>query len=157
MLIATGFGAGLLPRMPGTYASLLTVVVWWLVLADLELELQLPILIVTAVACFFATDVVVRRYKVEDEPEITSDEVVGQLMVLVLIPREFWCVVLGFVAFRILDIWKPWIIGKIDSSHHGTLGIFYDDLLAAIGAVILTLTVYFLWMMFDIGIFESFT
>ena len=157
VLIATGFGTGLLPGMPGTYASFLVVVVWWLVLADLELMLQLPIFIVTAVACFFATDVVVRRYKVEDEPEITSDEVVGQLLVLLLIPQEFWCVVLGFVAFRILDIWKPWIIGKIDRSHHGTLGIFYDDLLAAIGAVLFTLTVYFLWITVGIGYFENFT
>ena len=104
VLVATGFGTGLLPGMPGTYASLLTVTLWWLLLVDLELMLQVPVLIVTAAACFFATDVVVHRYEVEDEPEITSDEVVGQLLVLVLIPREFWCVALGFVAFRILDI-----------------------------------------------------
>jgi phosphatidylglycerophosphatase A len=42
--------------------------------------------------------------------------------------------ILGFLLFRIFDIWKPWPIREIDAHMQGGLGIMLDDILAAIPA-----------------------
>jgi phosphatidylglycerophosphatase A len=46
--------------------------------------------------------------------------------------------VVGFLIFRILDIWKPGPIGYIDEEVPGAPGTVLDDVLAgAVGAVII--------------------
>jgi phosphatidylglycerophosphatase A len=41
-----------------------------------------------------------------------------------------------FVLFRIFDIWKPWPIGYCDKNIKGGFGVMFDDLFAAMYAVI---------------------
>ena len=50
--------------------------------------------------------------------------------------------VLAFVFFRIFDIWKPSIIGKIDRDVKGGLGVMGDDVIAGIAAGIASAGVY---------------
>ena len=50
--------------------------------------------------------------------------------------------VLAFVFFRIFDIWKPSIIGKIDRDVKGGLGVMGDDVIAGIVAGIASAGVY---------------
>lgn len=71
---------------------------------------------------------------VHDHPAIVFDEVVGMLFVLMGVPAGLIWLVLGFILFRLFDIWKPWPIGLLDKKVSGGFGIMADDLLAAIYA-----------------------
>jgi phosphatidylglycerophosphatase A len=50
--------------------------------------------------------------------------------------------ILAFAFFRLFDIWKPSIIGKIDRDVKGGLGVMGDDVLAGIAAGIASAGVY---------------
>ena len=71
---------------------------------------------------------------VHDHPTIVFDEVVGMLFVLVLVPAGWIWLTLGFIYFRLFDIWKPWPIRILDKKVPGGFGIMVDDLLAAVYA-----------------------
>ena len=68
---------------------------------------------------------------VVDPPEIVIDEVCAQWLVLALLPREVLAYILGFAAFRFVDIVKPWPAGWADRHLTGAFGVMVDDLLAA--------------------------
>ena len=69
--------------------------------------------------------------------EAVWDEFIGMWATCVLLPKTLPWLAAAFICFRILDIWKPWPIRRLERLHGG-LGIMADDLLAGIfGAVIL--------------------
>jgi phosphatidylglycerophosphatase A len=41
---------------------------------------------------------------------------------------------LGFVLFRLFDVWKPWPVRWADRRLHGGFGAMFDDLLAGLYA-----------------------
>jgi phosphatidylglycerophosphatase A len=51
-------------------------------------------------------------------------------------PNGLFWVLLGFVMFRLLDIFKPWPIKWADKELAGGLGIMLDDVLAGIMAAL---------------------
>jgi len=62
-----------------------------------------------------------------------------------MVPPDWRFVLLGFVLFRLFDIWKPWPISWLDRKVSGGLGIMLDDVLAGIYAlIILQIIVYLL-------------
>jgi len=102
--------------------------------------MQLPVLtyllicIILFVAGIFICDKTANDMGVHDHPAIVFDEVVGMLFVLVLVPAGWIWLTLGFIYFRLFDIWKPWPIRILDKKVPGGFGIMVDDLLAAIYA-----------------------
>ena len=137
MLLALGFGSGLLPRAPGTFGTMAAVPVYLLfVWPDSPLFYWLATLMVIALGvpiCSIAT----RRLGVDDDPAIVWDEIAGFLVTLAFVPLSVLNIVTGFVLFRFFDIWKPWPIRRLDRSIHGGWGIMLDDLLAGVFAAIL--------------------
>ena len=132
--LALGAGAGLAPRAPGTFGTLAGVPLLLLLPADPRAQLLL-------VALLFAVGVwccgrCARALGVHDHGAIVWDEIVGFLLVMVAIPLTPASVVLGVLAFRLFDVWKPWPIGTIDRRVHGGFGIMLDDVLAAVYATI---------------------
>lgn len=129
-LVATGFGAGLAPRAPGTVGSLVALVPAWLLL-DLPLWIRAAV-----VAALFAAGVLIcgesaKRLATHDHPSVVFDEIVGLLAAtLVLQGNPLWLVP-AFLLFRLFDIWKPWPIRDVDHRLAGGLGIMLDDLMAA--------------------------
>ena len=74
----------------------------------------------------WASDVVIERLRIEDPGVIVWDEFVGQwiaLLPLVIAPRGWSCIVLGFALFRVFDIWKPWPVSWADRRVKGGLGV----------------------------------
>ena len=55
---------------------------------------------------------------------------------------------LAFIFFRLFDIWKPSIIGKIDRDVKGGLGVMGDDVVAGFAAGIASAGVYQLLLKF---------
>lgn len=131
--LAFGFGSGKLPFAPGTWGTLAAIPIY-LVIQDIPLSLYLLIL---ALACIFGIllcDVTEKAIGVHDHPGIVWDEICGYLLTMFAAPLGWPWVVMGFIFFRIFDIWKPWPIGWLDKKVAGGLGVMVDDLVAGVYA-----------------------
>ena len=151
-IITTFFGAGLLPRAPGTLGTLAALPVGW-ILHGLG---GFPLLLIATVFVFalgwWATKVETQGKDDHDPSSIVIDEVVGIWIALMplsagmwfsdqpqwLFPYPGW--IAAFIFFRLFDIWKPWIVGWADRMHT-PLGVMLDDVLAGIlAAVVVSMT-----------------
>lgn len=135
VLLACGLGSGLVPKAPGTFGTLAAIPLY-LVLQPLSL---LSYLVLTAV--FFVLGIwlchqAIKIFERNDPSEVVWDEVVGYLVTMIAAPAGWPWIVLGFVLFRIFDIWKPWPVSVADQKLHGGLGIMLDDIIAGIYALI---------------------
>jgi phosphatidylglycerophosphatase A len=131
--LAFGFGSGLAPVAPGTFGTLAALPLWWVLspLAVLPYLAVATLLFVVGVAVCARTT---RALGVHDHSAIVWDEVVGFLLTMTAAPAVWWAPVVGFAAFRLFDITKPWPIRWIDRRVEGGLGIMLDDMLAAVPA-----------------------
>lgn len=81
-----------------------------------------------------------------DSKEIVIDELAGMWVALSIcgITQDNMIIMapLAFIFFRLFDIWKPSIIGRIDEKVEGGWGVMSDDLLAGIAAGISAAGVY---------------
>lgn len=128
--IAFGFGAGLAPKMPGTFGTLAAVPLYWL-LGPLPLGAYLLILVALFGLGIWACGRTARDLGGQDPESIVWDEVVGYLVAMTAAPAGWPWVLAGFLLFRFFDIWKPWPIRWLDRRIEGGLGIMLDDLAAA--------------------------
>lgn len=144
MLLALGFGSGLLPRAPGTWGTVVGVALYAVLL-----PLGMP-----AVALFTAMAILAgwpicalaaRRLGVHDHPAIVWDEVAGVLVALLFVPAHWPWLIAGFAAFRGFDVLKPWPIGWLDRRVGGGLGIMIDDLVAGLMAGIVLFVIAWLF------------
>jgi len=68
----------------------------------------------------------------KDPGAVVIDEVAGQVLTFIFVPMfaPWWMIAVGFVLFRVFDIWKPYPIRRLEALESG-LGIMADDLVAA--------------------------
>ncbi len=140
-LIAQGFGAGLAPWMPGTFGTLAAIPLY-LLLQPLDQGLYLLLTLLFFGLGVWACRVTSDAMGVHDHPSLVWDEVVGYLITMAWAPAGWGWVLLGFVLFRLFDIWKPWPIRWLDRRVEGGFGIMIDDVLAGVyAAIVLALCV----------------
>lgn len=132
-LLALGLGAGLLPRAPGTWGSLLAVPLFF-ILHPFGTLTYVAVVAVLFVLGVYLSGRTARALGVHDHGAIVIDEVVGMLVTWVAAGPGWFTVVAGFVLFRFFDIVKPWPIRRIDKEVAGGMGIMLDDLLAGLMA-----------------------
>lgn len=142
--LAFGLGAGLLPLAPGTWGSLLALAVFWLV-PPLPFAVQIALVIAGFGLGVWVCGASARRLGVHDHPGIVFDEIVAMWGTLAVLPREAAWSAAAFLAFRIMDVWKPWPIREADHRLAGGLGIMLDDALAAAFAAVVVSS---LWKLF---------
>jgi phosphatidylglycerophosphatase A len=130
-LLALGFGSGLAPIAPGTFGSLVGLLIGLGVL-QLGFAVACVATVVASVAGFWICGESARRLGVHDHPAIVWDEIAGMMITLLAAPATWWGPLLGFALFRLFDIWKPWPIREIDHGMRGGAGIMLDDVLAGI-------------------------
>ncbi|KAA5970160.1 MAG: phosphatidylglycerophosphatase [Pantoea eucrina] len=131
-LLATGFGSGLSPFMPGTVGSVAAIPFWWL-MTFLPLQLYSLVVLVGISVGVYLCHRTARDMGVHDHGSIVWDEFIGMWITLMAIPvLNGWWVLAGFVIFRIFDIWKPWPIRWFDKNVHGGMGIMVDDIIAGV-------------------------
>ncbi|GAA8652415.1 phosphatidylglycerophosphatase A [Helicobacter pylori] len=127
----TLFFSGYSKKAPGTIGSLVA------------LLLGLPILIFSANTLFLAAvligliaiaqiDKEEEESKIHDSSYIVIDELVGMWLAMAISGLSLVGVVLSFIFFRVYDITKPSLIGKIDKEVKGGLGVVADDALAGV-------------------------
>jgi phosphatidylglycerophosphatase A len=66
-----------------------------------------------------------------DPAPVVMDEVVGMLITLAFLPVGVAGAIVGFVVFRVLDVFKPWPSARFERLPGG-LGVMADDGMAAI-------------------------
>jgi phosphatidylglycerophosphatase A len=138
-LIATGFGIGLLPLMPGTWASLAALPCAWAI-RSLGGTTALAVAAVTAFALgWWAAERAARASAQHDPGFIVIDEVAAQWLVLLAAPLDWRAYAAAFLLFRIFDITKPWPARLVERRVAGGLGIMLDDIVAALYALVLLL------------------
>lgn len=130
-LIATWFGVGHLPRMPGTWGSLAALpFAWALATAGGPWALIVAAALVFALGCW-AAGTYARAAGVADPQTIVVDEVAAQWLVLAAAPIDPYWYAAGFMLFRAADITKPWPASWLDAHVGGGIGIMLDDIAAA--------------------------
>ncbi len=166
-LAVTTFGVGYLPLAPGTWGSMVGVMIY-LAFAWAEGAVGINLLekgwqLEQISAWFHAVNLIVflsfcllgiwaasratKLFKHKDPSQAVVDEVIGQLIVFLFIPFgvHWFFIVSGFLLFRLFDIWKPYPIDSLQGLPAG-IGVCADDILAGIyGGVCLTL-IYALYL-----------
>jgi len=131
ILIATGFYSGYLPKAPGTWGSLVGLLLF-LLLHKLSLPVYLAVVAGLFIVGSFAAGETEKILDNKDPAVVVIDEIVGILVALIAIPVTPLNLALGFILFRIFDIAKPFPIRFVDQRFHGGLGIMLDDVVAGI-------------------------
>jgi phosphatidylglycerophosphatase A len=123
---------GYLPGAPGTWGTAAALPLWWLLthLGPLGYALAVAVLLTVGVAVAGPAQALLGR---PDHPAIVIDEVVGLLVALAGAPLNWTAALVGFLAFRALDIFKPWPISWLNRGTSG-LAVVLDDVAAGVMA-----------------------
>ena len=144
-LVATWFGAGLLPVAPGSWGSLAALPAAWLILTFGSPRLMF----LAALLAFLVGWWAVAHYKlysdVKDPKEVVIDEVSGQWLTLLFAePHVWWHWLLGFLLFRLLDIVKPWPANLVDR-RNSAFAVMADDTIAGVYAMAALVVAIYAW------------
>lgn len=140
---ATGAYIGYLSGAPGTLGSLEGVLI---VVALRGKGTPLYLVVLAAVTLFgtWASGKAERDYGTIDDRRIVIDEIAGFLLAMLLLPVTFRTLTLGFILFRVYDIWKP--VSRLEKLPGG-FGIMADDLLAGLLANLTVRAIGLIWEM----------
>jgi phosphatidylglycerophosphatase A len=128
-LLASCFYLGYLPGIPGTVTSLAGILVYLLIW-------QNPGLYVWVVLSILVLGLSISRkaeteFGQKDDSRIVIDELAGVLVAFAFIPLKLFYLIVGFIAYRILDVLKPPPVKWMESLD-GSFGIMFDDLVAGL-------------------------
>ena len=146
-LFVTMFGIGKLPRIPGSYASLVTVIILYILFhifsvpADAFLFLLVGIFIIS----LFAVNLFIKDLTNKDPKEVVIDEFIGQSIPICLYEiahseptdpaRVLTFYFIMFILFRIFDIAKPYPVSYYDKNFKNSFGVLMDDVCAGLYVV----------------------
>ena len=133
LMLSTWFFSGLMPLAPGTFGTIGSVP-FIIALSYLDVyfkSLTLVILIVVAVWSSGKSGEIMGR---KDPPEIVIDEVAGFSVTMCFLPPTLVGIISGFILFRLMDIFKPFPIKRLEKGLKGGYGIVADDLMAGLYA-----------------------
>ncbi|RVV99850.1 phosphatidylglycerophosphatase A [Mesobaculum littorinae] len=146
-LVATFLYVGLLRPAPGTWGSAAAIPVAWLLHWAGGFPLLTVATLVALAAGYPAARAEAARSGDHDPSHVVIDEVVGMWIALWPLSAGLWFAgaeahvfpwpgwVGGFVMFRLFDIWKPWLVGRLDR-RGDTAGLMLDDVVAGIMAAV---------------------
>ena len=139
--IARWFGCGLFPYGPGTIGALGAIP---LHIAFTRLSWGMHALAVALLTLIgvWASECAVKVLGTDDPQQVVIDEVAGTLIAMAFVRNHSsWALVAAFVAFRLLDIFKPGPIDTVQRIRPEGLAIMADDILAGFGAGLLALLI----------------
>ena len=128
LALATGGGSGYSPVASGTVGSAVGVALW------LGLSRLSPAAYALACASVIAVGIWAAGRAEQllgghDDGRITIDEIAGMLVSLAWLPARPEVAGVGFLLFRLFDIWKPFPARQAERLPGG-LGVMADDLVA---------------------------
>ncbi|HXT73501.1 MAG TPA: phosphatidylglycerophosphatase A [Candidatus Angelobacter sp.] len=153
LFFATAGGVGYLPKAPGTWGSLVGALLYWAVCRFSPTRLDaywwgayyaqpvpswaIPLALLIALIGVAVSARVAKFLRQKDPQFVVIDEVSGQFFtyLMALAPLNWKYLLLGFILFRVFDIWKPFPARQAESLPGGW-GIMADDWAAAVYAAI---------------------
>ena len=156
VLISTFFGNGYISKIPGTFTSLITLIILYILFEILQFKNLNYILILYSITFFYSFYAVMdseTEFENKDPRQIVIDEVLGQAMPLILIvylssknlinvPVEIYYF-LSFILFRFFDIIKPFPVSYFDKQHKNFFGIIMDDIMAGLYTMLIIYLISF--------------
>jgi phosphatidylglycerophosphatase A len=133
---AFGFGSGIAPIAPGTVGTLFAIPLY-LLLRPLPILFYLGFVVAFIAFAVWVSEKVSRDIQFHDHPGMCIDEFAGFFVTMIGAPAGWGWIALGFVLFRLFDIWKPWPISWLDEHVHGGFGMILDDIVAGLFAMII--------------------
>ncbi|MCL5267840.1 MAG: phosphatidylglycerophosphatase A [Bacteroidetes bacterium] len=130
-LISTGIGSGLSPVAPGTAGSVVGLL-FYSIDGFEKFYVILPAIVVFFVWGSYTAGKMEKVYG-HDPSRVVIDEIVGIWITLAFLPKRFLLVAMGFLLFRILDIFKPFPASYFDK-RNGGMSIMLDDVVCGIYA-----------------------
>ena len=144
-LFLTFFYTGLSPFAPGTVGSIVAAILGYIILLYFPVSTLILLTILITLIAIKEIDKYEKLTDTHDPKEIVIDEVVGVWLAFALSGATILQMVLSLIFFRIYDIWKPSIIGRVDQNYKGGIGVMGDDIIAGILAGISSALTYQLY------------
>tara|TARA_A100000164_G_scaffold377716_1_gene417569 strand:+ start:367 stop:825 length:459 start_codon:yes stop_codon:yes gene_type:complete len=136
-VIGTMFYIGKIPLAPGTWGSLVALLLWYLI----KPKIIDPLFLLITGGLFFigiaVSEIITRELDNYDPKEIVIDEWVGMWIALYLVPHSIFWGLVSFFLFRFFDIFKPGPVQIMDDIH-SPIGVMLDDVVAGILALLVT-------------------
>ena len=136
-LIGTVVYVGRMPIVPGTWGSLVALLIWYIV----KPAISAPLFLLITGGIFFvgiaAAEILIKAWDDTDPKAIVIDEWVGMWIALYLVPHDIKWGLVAFLFFRLFDILKPGPIQLMDDMHDA-IGVMMDDVAAGILACLVT-------------------
>mgnify|MGYP003600890032 CR=1 FL=1 len=133
--ITVGF-SGLSPKAPGTVGSFVSLILGLFLLQFLHPSTLFLLSFLITVVAVKQINIYEKEVGVHDGKEIVIDELAGMWIALSICRinsyNYIYMAVLSFIYFRLFDIWKPSIIGRIDRDVKGGWGVMGDDIVAGL-------------------------
>lgn len=133
LFIATGFGSGYIPKIPGTVGTLVGLLLF-LLLKDLSPVSYGVTLIGFIFLSVWVATVAESCFQEKDSRKIVIDEVLGFLVSMAFVPFSWPNLLAAFILFRLFDISKPFPCRLIERRLPSGWGIVGDDVVAGIYA-----------------------
>ncbi|RXJ68017.1 phosphatidylglycerophosphatase A [Halarcobacter ebronensis] len=151
-LFLTLFYSGLSPKAPGTVGSFVALILGMFLIKYIPESTLFLLAFLVSVIAAKEIDKYEKEVGVHDGKEIVIDELAGMWIALSIcgINQENFYILsaLAFIFFRVFDIWKPSIIGKIDREVKGGWGVMGDDIVAGFAGGVAAAGVYQLLVYF---------
>ena len=146
-VFVTMFGIGKLPRIPGSYASLVTVIFLYILfhIFSVPADIFLFFLVAIFIISLFAVNLFIKDLSNKDPKEVVIDEFIGQSIPICLYEiahneqtdpaRVLTFYFIMFILFRIFDITKPYPVSYYDKNFKNSFGVIMDDICAGLYVV----------------------
>ena len=146
-LFVTLFGIGKLKKIPGSYASLTTIIFLFILFHVLNFSPNIVLIgvIIVFLISLYAVNIFIKDMDNKDPKEVVIDEFIGQSIPICLyeIAHEgtketnevltFYFIM--FVLFRVFDIAKPYPVSYYDKNFKNSFGVIMDDVVAGLYVV----------------------
>ena len=147
-LFVTMFGLGKIPKIPGTFGSLTTIIILYFFFHTLNISSNIILvgLIIIFFYSFSAITMYIKDNENKDPKEIIIDEFIGQSIPIYLYEISHGTVKssdeaiifygVSFILFRFFDIAKPFPVSFFDKNFKNSFGVIMDDVCAGFYVVL---------------------
>ncbi|RUM65605.1 MAG: phosphatidylglycerophosphatase A [Sulfurospirillum sp.] len=149
-IFLTFFYSGLAPFAPGTFGTLAGALLGIAILKIAPVSTLVLLSVLITIVAVKEIDLEEKESGIHDSSYIVIDEVVGVWIAFIISGTSWSQIVLSIIFFRLFDILKPSIIGRIDKNVNGGLGVMGDDIVAGLFAGLSSAIVYGAILKFDI-------
>ena len=141
------FGLGKISKIPGSVASLFTVLILFILFHVIEISpnLMLILIILVSIVAIFSINIFIKDYDDKDPKEVVIDEFIGQSIPVCLyeiahqdtksVSEVLTFYFIMFILFRIFDIAKPYPVSYYDKNFKNSFGVIMDDVCAGLYVV----------------------